>query len=139
MNWFECKVKYDKTFDNGLVGSVIEPYVVEAASCSDAETRVFEGFHFDCCPSIESVGKRRYSDIFFNDSYSADKWYKGKLSFITIDEKSGAEKKQSFVCLIQASDFKDAVKHLEEQMNGTFVDYEIVSIAETAIMDVIKL
>ena len=137
MNWFECKVKYQKTFEDGLVRDVIEPYVVEAASCSDAETRIFDGFHSDCCPSIESVGKRRYSDIFFNDS--ADKWYKGKLSFITIDERSGAEKRQSFVCLIQASDFKDAVKHLEEQMNGTIVDYDIVSIAETAIIDVIRL
>ena len=137
MNWFECKVKYQKTFEDGLVRDVIEQYVVEAASCSDAETRVFECFYADCYPSIEAVGKRRYSDIFFNDS--ADKWYKGKLSFITIDEKSGAEKKQSFICLIQASDFKDAVTCLEERMKGTICDYEIISIAETSIMEVLKL
>ena len=137
MNWFECKVKYQKTFENGVVGNVIESYVVKAASCSDAETRIFEEFHPDSCPSIEAVGKRRYSDIFFNES--AEKWYKGKLTFITIDEKSGAEKKQSFVSLIQADDFRSAVKCIDEGMNGSLNDYEIVSLCETSIVDVIKL
>ena len=56
--------------------------------------------------------------------------------FITLDEKSGAEKKTSTTVLVQASDLRDAVKKLDEGMKGTMADYVIASVAETAIMDV---
>lgn len=137
MNWFECKVKYEKTFEDGQVRPVIDSYVVDAASCADAEVKIVEQFHKDCYPSIETVNKRRYSDVFFNEN--AEKWYKGKVSLITIDEISGAEKKHTFIMLIQADHFKDAVKSLYQHMDGTMSDYEIVSLSETSIVDVIKL
>ena len=56
--------------------------------------------------------------------------------FITLDEKSGAEKKTSTQVLVQAADLRDAVKKLDEGMKGTMADYQIASVAETAIMDV---
>ena len=62
--------------------------------------------------------------------------FKCKLFFITLDEKSGAEKKTSTTVLVQASDLRDAVKKLDEGMKGTMADYVIASVAETAIMDV---
>lgn len=38
--------------------------------------------------------------------------------------------------LVQAADLRDAVKKLDEGMKGTMADYQIASVAETAIMDV---
>ena len=67
---------------------------------------------------------------------SADKFFRAKLVFITLDEKSGKEKKTSQNILIQASDLRDAIKRLDEGMKGSMLDYTIASITETAIMDV---
>ncbi|MBQ5380115.1 MAG: DUF4494 domain-containing protein, partial [Paraprevotella sp.] len=66
----------------------------------------------------------------------ADRWFKAKVAFITLDEKSGAEKKTNQNMLVQASDLRDAVKRLDKGMEGSMVDYEIISVAETPIMDV---
>ena len=38
--------------------------------------------------------------------------------FITLDEKSGAEKKTSTQVLVQAADLRDAVKKLDEGMKA---------------------
>jgi hypothetical protein len=66
----------------------------------------------------------------------ADRWYKAKLQFITIDEKTEKEKKSNVNYLVQAGSFNGAVKNLDEVMGGTMIDYSIVSVAETQIMDV---
>ena len=42
MEWFECKVKYDKTMENGLIKQVTEAYLVDALSFTEAERRFLE-------------------------------------------------------------------------------------------------
>ena len=59
-----------------------------------------------------------------------------KVNFITLDEKTGVEKKTTSQILVQASDFDNAVSNFKEGMQGTMADYEIGSVAETLIMDV---
>ena len=40
--WFECKVKYERTMDDGKVKKVNEPYLVDALSFTEAEERIIE-------------------------------------------------------------------------------------------------
>lgn len=137
-NWFECKVSYEKTLENGLTKKVTEPYVIDAISYAEAEERIItemQPFMFGEF-SISGIKEVSFSDIFFNDSDVADLWFKCKLSFITFDERTGAEKRSNCYMLVQASDIRDAIKHLDEQMKGTIGDYIIASVAETKIMDV---
>ncbi len=61
------------------------------------------------------------------------------MAFITIDERSGVEKRTATLILVQASNFKEALDNFIEGMKGTMADYEVVSIAETPIMDVYKV
>ena len=79
---------------------------------------------------------KHVSSNFPCDEEAADRWFKCKLIFITLDEKSGAEKKTSTQVLVQAADLRDAVKKLDEGMKGTMADYQIASVAETPLMDV---
>ena len=136
--WFECKVKYDKTMENGLVKKVSEPYLVDAISFTEAEKRFIEEIRPFMTGEFEvsDIKRVNYSEVFFNDAESADRWFKCKLSFITLDEKSGAEKRTNSYALVQAADLREAIKHLDEQMNGTIMDYQIASVTETMIMDV---
>ena len=137
-NWFECKVKYEKTMENGLTKKVSEPYLVDAISFTEAENRIIEEIRPFMTGEfvISDIKRANYSEVFFCDAESADRWFKCKLSFITLDEKSGAEKKSNSYALVQAGDLREAIKYLDEQMKGTIMDYQIASVTETMIMDV---
>ncbi len=137
-NWFECKVKYEKNMENGLTKKVSEPYLVDAISFTEAEKRIIEEIRPFMTGEfvISDIKRANYSEVFFCDAESADRWFKCKLSFITLDEKSGAEKKTNSYALVQAGDLREAIKYLDEQMKGTIMDYQIASVAETMIMDV---
>jgi len=136
--WFECKIRYEKTMENGMNKKVTEPYLVDALSFTEAEARIIE----EMTPfisgefTVSDIKRANYSELFSSDEEAADRWFKCKIIFITLDEKSGAEKKTSTQILVQASDLRDAVKKLDEGMKGTMADYKIGSIAETAIMDI---
>lgn len=134
--WFECKVRYDKMMENGTVKKVNEPYLVDALTFTEAEARIIE----EMTPfisgefSISAVKKTKISEIFFDDS--ADKYYMVKVNFITLDEKSGTEKKSASFILTQATDLEGALIRFKEGMKGTMADYDIASITETPLMDV---
>ena len=137
-NWFECKARFDKMMENGALKKVTEPYMVDALSFTEAEARIIE----ELTPfvsgefSVSAVKKTKISEIFWDDS--ADKWYLVKVAFITIDEKTAAEKKSISQILVATSDFKGAYDNFMEGMKGTMADFDIVSINETPIMDVYK-
>ena len=40
--WFECKVRFDKMQNNGSVKKVNEPYLVDALTFTEAESRIIE-------------------------------------------------------------------------------------------------
>ena len=136
--WFECKVRYEKTLENGLVKKVTEPYLVDALSFTEAERRFIEEIEPFMSGEFQvtDIKRAKYAELFETDEDAADRWFKAKVAFITLDEKSGAEKKSNQNMLIQASDLRDAVKRLDKGMEGTMADYEIASIAEPPIMDV---
>ena len=130
--WFECKIRYEKIAENGMTKKVTEPYLVDALSFTEAESRIIE----EITPfitgefTVSDIKRANYSELFPCEEDAADRWFKCKLYFITIDEKSGAN------MLVQAADLRDAVKKLDEGMKGTMADYSIASVSETAIMDV---
>lgn len=137
-NWFECKIRYEKTQENGTLKKVNEPYLVDALSFTEAERRITEESSSYISGEFEvaDIKKAKYTEIFFCENDSADKWFKVKLMFITLDEKSGVEKRTASNVLVQAADLRDAVHKLDEGMKGSMADYEIASVAETALMDV---
>lgn len=137
-NWFECKIRYKKTMEDGLEKMVTEGYVVDALSFTEAEQRIMEEVSAYISGEFEvrDIKKASYGEVFFSDAETADRWYKAKLQFITIDEKSEKEKRSNVYYLVNAGTFTGAVKNIEEVMAGTMVDYVIASVAETALMDV---
>lgn len=138
-NWFECKVRYDKVQENGSAKKVTEPYLVDALTFTEAEARITEeqrpfiSGEFN----VAAVKRSRIGEIAFNDE--GDKWYLAKVGFITVDEKSGVEKRTIAQILVQASGFKSAFDNLLNHMKGTMADYDIISISETPFIDVYRM
>ena len=136
--WFECKVRFDKTMETGLIKKVTETYMVDALSFTEAERRFIEEMtpYISGEFSVTDIKRARLADIFESQDAAADRWFKAKVAYITLDEKTGAEKRTNQMVLVQATDFRNAQKVLDEGMKNTLGEWVIVSIAETPIMDV---
>lgn len=138
--FFECKVRYEKVMENGLQKKVTEQYVVDVLSFSEAEQRIIEEMSAYISGEFEitDVKKAQYKEVFFDDAEMSDRYFKAKLAFITIDEKTEKKKRSNVIYLVQAATLDGAVKNINEVMNGTMIDYEKSNIAETKIIDVFE-
>lgn len=138
--WFECKVQYDKVTEDGTNKKVTELYVVEAISFTEAESRIVKEMsqYISGEYEVKGIKKAKYKEIWLSDDVSADRYYKAKLQFITLDEKSGKEKRSNFVSLVEASTLNNAIKGIDEVMGKTAIDYTSVEAKETKIIDVIE-
>ena len=138
--WFECKIQYEKTMEDGLQKKVTESYTVDALSFTEAEKRIMEEMssYISGEFTIKDIKIAPYKEIFFSDEEMAYRWYKAKLQFITIDEKTEKEKRTAVNYLVQAGTLKGAVGNIDAVMGGTMIDYVIASVAETTLMDVFE-
>ncbi|WAX17096.1 hypothetical protein PF672P1_00038 [Parabacteroides phage PF672P1] len=135
-SWFEVKVKFDKIMEDGKQKKVTELYLFDALSFTEAESLATEelkplvsGDLF-----IEDIKRAKLSEVFLNEL--GDRYYKVTVNFITLDEKSGAEKKTKVPMLVQASSIEEAKTVLDDGMKGTMADYTTSMLKETEIIDV---
>ena len=135
-NWFECKVSYIKTLDDGTQKTVTEPYLLDALSFTEAEARIIEEIrpYITGEFTVANIRRRNIEEIFYNES--GDRYYMIKVYYITLDEKSGAEKKTSVQMLAQASDVYEALEVFDKGMKGTVSDWVVASVSETKLMDI---
>ncbi|MBO5619666.1 MAG: DUF4494 domain-containing protein [Paludibacteraceae bacterium] len=134
MLFYEIKVNYQRQTGEDNPGNVKETYLVEGLNCSDVENRLMEEikpFIFGDC-EVPSCKKAQFFDIFPNEG--SEYWYKGRVEMITIDGEK--ETRKAVSVLVQANTLDDAV-HALKQYLGTY-DCEIISVAKSPIMDVIR-
>lgn len=136
MKLFECSIRYEKTLENGMQKKVTELYIVDALSFTEAESRIIGEMECFISGEFAVVSEKitNYSELV--ETVGGDKWYKAKVNFLTLDEKTGIEKKQTLYYLIQANDIDHARSRLTEYMHGTLADWECEALQETKIMDV---
>ena len=136
--WFECKIRHDKTMDDGKIKKVTDAYMVDALTFTEAERRFLEEVEpfltgdFD----VSDIKKVKIAEMQPSNDGNDDRWYKAKVTFIALDEKTAVEKRTTATMLVQARDLKTAVQNLEKGMAGTMGDWDLTSIAETPILDV---
>jgi hypothetical protein len=138
MRLFECGIRYEKTLENGMQKKVTELYIVDALSFTEAEGRVIKEMSCYLSGEFEVVSEKitNYSEIVMSDNAEADKWYKVKINYIVIDEKTEKEKKTAVYYLVQAKDIDDARRMTNKHMEGTMMDWDCEAVSETKIMDV---
>lgn len=133
--WIETKLRYDKVMENGAVKKTTEAYLVDALSFAEAEARITEEMQSQISGSFEvnAVKKAKIADVF--PSESGGYWYKVRAMFISIDERSGADKLTPHDFMVEAGDIEEAISGFKSEIN-LMVDYKIAGVTETAIMDV---
>lgn len=139
-NFFEVKVSFITLTDDGCRKRVKEQVASEAISFAEAEHIV----HIQYYARVEDliiadISRAKYSEIFFTDEPSHDKFFEVRIEFITLDEKTSKEKKSITTYLTQADSFDTARKNVTDIFNQSMLDYVIKSIKETKIIDVFEL
>ena len=134
-NWFLAGIRFDKTLEDGSQKKVTEYYLVDALSFTEAEARITDEMQplISGEFKVESLKRAKLSETFFS---AGDKYYKVKVSYITLDERTGREKKTPAYMLVQASTIDEAKSRFAEGMKGTMADYVVESITETKVVDV---
>ena len=138
--WFECKVRYDKTCEDGLIKSTNAHYLVDAFSFTEAEKRfIAEIEQFTSGDyTITDIKRAKIAEVVESNDSLADHWFKAKIATLSIDEKTGDEKRTGHMILVQAIDLRDTVKNIDKAMSNSMEDYVIVSVTETKILDVLR-
>ncbi len=134
--WYECKVKYQKIDQNGLESNVIENYLIDAVSFTDAESRTYEIMKEITRNEFHVVNIKRSNISEVISKIDGEWWFKAKISIVSIDEEAGKEKKSNSYLLIMANDINEALKHLEEGLSYLLVPYNCTSIQLSTIADV---
>lgn len=137
--YFEVKIQYQKTLEDGKEKKVTEQYVVEALSFTEAESRIIEEMTPFIDGDFDVVSEKiaPYNEIVLSDNYYADdKWFVSKVAFITIDEKTEKEKKQTFRYLVQAATSELALDYTKEMFSHGMSDYRIDAVQDTPTLDV---
>lgn len=139
-NWFETNVQYERQADDGLFAKVRETYVVDAFTFGEAEDAITKEMASYSSGDfvIKNITPAVYSEVFFSDRESDDKWYKAKLMFITIDEEKGKEKRTAVSYLVQAKNIEGALQNIGEVFSSSVLDYVVANVSETKIMDVFE-
>ena len=136
--FFEVKIQYQKMQEDGKEKKVTEQYVVEAMSFTEAETRIAEEMlpYTDGDLYVVSEKIAPYNEIFISDNSTDDKWFVSKVGFITLDEKTEKEKKQTFRYLVQARTSELAMDYTKEMFSHGMSDYRIDAVKDTPTLDV---
>jgi hypothetical protein len=137
-NWFECRVSYDKTQENGTIKRITEAYLVDAVNFTEAEKRITEAMQPFISGefTVSAVRRRNYESVLVGTE--GDYYYRVKLVIITIDEKTAAEKKSNLFLLVQADSLEKAVGITQNSMRNSMADWQFHTVTETQIVDVFK-
>lgn len=143
MNWYQVKARLERVQDDGSQKIVSENYLVQAFSFGMAEGAIqkeiapFASGEFD----IISVARKNYSEVIESSlgNEIADKWYKCKVNLVTLNERSGKEKKTSQFFLVNANTAMAAHELVDEFMMSSVSNYEVEQVDETKILEVFKV
>lgn len=131
--WFEVKVSVDRTDENGATRKVKELYSVNAFSFTEAEARTMA--HIGDCGGEVVVAS--YKEVLSIPDEDNEKWYKCKVVVIISDDMGGKPKRSSLYYLVNADSTAGAESIIKDFYNSSAQDYEIASISETSVLEII--
>ena len=137
--WFECKVRYEQTQEDGLEKMVTETYVYKAADFGEAYDKATKDMSTFISGEfgITAMKIAQYGDVFIQDERTEEKYYRVKVIFITLDEKTNKEKKTACHYLVNADSVEKARKYADTILSDSMIDFVIEAVQEAKIIDVI--
>lgn len=137
--WYETTVRYERSKgDENNIAT--ELYAVDALSFAEAEQRITEEMEPYCSGEfdVKKIAIAPYTEVFFSEDEEDDKFFRATVVLITLDERTGKEKKTNVTYLVQANNIETARRYVVDSFFGTAMEYEINRLVETKILDVFE-
>lgn len=135
--WFEVKVSGERTDESGMTRKVKELYCVDALSFTEAEDRTM-GHLLGFGGEVVEEKIASYKEVLSRPDEEREKWYKCKVMIITINENTGKPKRTSVYYLVNADSTAGAESVIKDFYNSSSQDYELASIMETSVLEIVK-
>ena len=137
--WFEVKVRYEQTQEDGTEKMVTETYVYKAADFGEAYDKAIKNMSTFISGEfgITAMKIAQYKEIITQDDRTEEKYYRVKVNLIILDEKTLKEKKTACYYLVNADSVEKARKYTDTALSDTMMDYVIEAVQEAKIIDVI--
>ena len=137
--WFECKVRYEQTQEDGMNKMVTETYVYKAEDFGEAYDKATKDMSTSISGEFEITAMKiaQYKEIITQDERTEEKYYRVKVNLIILDEKTQKEKKTACYYLVNADSVEKARKYTDTAFSDTLIDYVIEAVQEAKIIDVI--
>lgn len=137
MMLFEVGVRMERTLESGKVAKVVEQFVVDALSFTEAETRIIsEVGAYGTDIEVLTMKRSRCTELVGDGS--KEKWFKAKVNYITINEKTGNERKTPCYYFVNADSIAEAKSMVDDFFRGTLIDYSIATLDETKVLEVFR-
>lgn len=137
--WYETTVRYERSKgDENNIAT--EAYAVDALSFAEAERRITEEMEPYCSGEfdVKKIAIAPYTEVFFSEDEDDDKFFRATVAIITLDERTGKEKKNNVNYLVQAGNIETARRYVVDAFYNTAIEYEIKRLVETKILDVFE-
>ena len=137
--WFECKVRYEQTQEDGMNKMVTETYVYKAEDFGEAYDKATKNMSTFISGEfgITAMKIAQYGEVVMQDERTEEKFYRVKVNLIILDEKTQKEKKVAQYYLVNADSVEKARKYTDAALSDTMMDYVIEAVQEAKIIDVI--
>lgn len=137
--WYETTVRYERS-KGGENNIATEAYAVDALSFAEAEQRITEEMEPYCSGEfdVKKIAIAPYAEVFFSEDEDDDKFFRATVAIITLDERTGKEKKNNVNYLVQAGNIETARRYVVDAFFNTAMVYEINRLVETKILDVFE-
>lgn len=138
--WYETTVHYERQNDDSTNSITTEAYAVDALSFAEAEHRITDEMQPFCSGEfdVKKIAIAPYTEVFFSEDEDDDKFFRATVAMITLDERTGKEKKNNVNYLVQAENIETARRYVVDAFLNTQIDYEINRLVETKILDVFE-
>lgn len=135
--YFNCKVSFEKTLENGQPKRISESYIVDALSFTEAEARIVKEIQPYVTGEFEivSVNRCNIAEIIRG---AGESWYRCKINCLVIDEARGIEKYAPIVLFIQSINFDEAYNKCKDYCNNSLNDLEIENVSLSKIIDIFE-
>lgn len=134
-SWYQVAIRFQKEDEAGSLKTINEKYLFDAVSYAEAEADGYGKIATGASEfSVTNITRMRLADLFIYGE--GEKWFRVKVIYFSVDEKSGKEKKVVNAMLVNADGIDQALERITESLRTMLIPYETTDIYQTTILDV---
>lgn len=133
--FFQTTAKFIRRDENGKECKITESYLVPAIIFAEAEERINRELSATVTSEfiVTKIAKSNLSEVIPS---VGDKYYRGKIAFVVLDENSGKSKRITQPVLVMADSVDQAEERIAEAYKDTTLGVDIIGVMESNIVEV---